>query len=66
MDKLKIVKVDHVDDTRNKNNMYYLPRTSKTIDCRTFKYLAPRIYKILPAEVKQHQKYYCYKIVLHC
>lgn len=51
--KIKIDQLDHIYDTRNKEMKFKNPKTMKRIGQRSFTYLAPRLYSLIPVEIRK-------------
>lgn len=59
--KIDIKQIKHNYSTRQKQNKCHHPRSSKTVGQRNITYLAPRIYDLLPTELKNIRNYTTYK-----
>lgn len=51
--KIKVNKLDHIYDTRNKEVKFKNPKTSKKIGQRCFTHLAPRLHSLIPLEMRK-------------
>lgn len=59
--KLKLAKIDHPFNTRNRDNTYQTQRSKKRIGQRTCNYIAPRLYAKIPEYLKKIKNFKRFK-----
>lgn len=58
---LTVPVINHSHDTRNCERNYNLPRAKKTIGQRQYNYICPRLYSILPNDIKPVKPYAAFR-----
>lgn len=59
--KQELVSITHSYETRNKNNLSRIPKMGKTISQRSYLFLGPKLYNIIPADFKSINSYTLFK-----